>query len=57
MERHGPAKLTAALVREIRHLYATDHYSYSKLAKLFGVTIGAIGGIVTGKAWRHVEAR
>lgn len=48
------AKLTEVQVREIRELYATGEYSYSQIAKRFGVGITRIRYIIQRISWKHV---
>lgn len=52
--RHGRSKLTEDAVREIRRLYATGKFKQRDLGAMFGVHAGTIGGITTGKEWRHL---
>lgn len=49
------AKLTEVIVKEARELYAAGGYSYSGLARKYGVTAGAIYQAVTKKTWKHVK--
>lgn len=51
-ERGGHAKLTAEDVRTIRSL--RGEVTYVKLAARFGVTLGAIGHIMTSRNWRNL---
>lgn len=51
---HGLAKLTEALVLEIRQRYAVGSTSYRELAAMFGVDRTNIGCIVRGVTWPHV---
>jgi hypothetical protein len=55
--RPGPApwraKLTAAQVQTIRQQKAAGA-SYRTLARQFGVRVGTIWHIVTGRTWRHL---
>lgn len=49
------AKLTENEVREIFSLYKSKKYSQRKLAKMYGVSEGAIQGIVYRKTWKHLN--
>lgn len=51
-ERHHAAKLNPSLVRRIRA--EKSRMSYSKLSAKYGVSVGNLHRIVTGKAWSHV---
>lgn len=53
-EAHHGAKMNKESVLEIRALYATGHWSYSKLAKKFNINISAVSKIVTRKHWKHI---
>lgn len=53
-ERHGNAKLTAGLVKEIRREYAAGGIFQSALAKKYGIDQATVSGIVTRKSWAHV---
>jgi hypothetical protein len=50
--RHGAARLTDEKVEEIRRLYAFGYFQ-REIAVLFGVSKGAIQGVVTGSRWRR----
>lgn len=52
-EKHPHAKLTEADVREIRRLKGIE--TPTELAKRFRVTRGAIGFVLSGKHWPHVQ--
>jgi hypothetical protein len=54
-ERAPKAKLTEDAVREIRRRYATGSESQTTLAKAFGVSQPAIGYVVRGDSWAHVQ--
>ena len=53
-ERHGGAKLTEELVREIRERYAMGNCTQTELAGQYGVNQTLIGFIVRRVAWKHV---
>lgn len=53
-EKHGSAKLTEALVREIRRRYAAGGVSQRTLGHDVGVSRPTITMIVQRKAWSHV---
>lgn len=48
------AKLTPALVMDIRDKYATGGFTRASLARLYGVSANAIGCVVLGKTWARV---
>jgi hypothetical protein len=53
-EARPAAKLTDALVKEVRRRYAAGGVSQSDLAREYSVCRGTIAKAVTGKTWRHV---
>lgn len=52
-EGRATARLTADAVRQIRAAYATGA-SPTALAARFGVSVGAVHAVRTGRTWRHV---
>jgi DNA-binding XRE family transcriptional regulator len=52
-ECNGRAKLTQAVVDEIRRLYSAGGWTKSALAKRFGVSDVTIGNIIAGRTWKH----
>lgn len=54
-ERNRSAKLTIDQVREIRQLYASGEYSYSQLARIYGITVGTTHSLVNRNTWRCVS--
>jgi hypothetical protein len=52
-DRHGKAKLTAEMVRNIRDL--RGFHTIRELGRMFGVTHQSIQQVVSGKSWGHVE--
>jgi hypothetical protein len=53
-QRNGSAKLDPDKVREARRL-SKQSVSQSKIAERFGVTQGAIGNMLRGETWAHVQ--
>lgn len=53
-EKHKDAILTEEQVIEIRMTYADGKASQRNLAKRYGVSRGAITGILSRKSWSHV---
>lgn len=63
-ERNGQARLTDIDVAEIRHLYPLLPRSSGgvrvrkgakrQLAARYGISVGALYNVATGKAWRHL---
>ena len=53
--RHGGAKLTEDVVREIRRRYADDHQTFDALARTFGVSPQTISLVIHRRTWRHVQ--
>lgn len=53
-EDHYYSVLTEEQVKEIRTLLQ-QKVGRQKIASMYGVTTGAIKGIVEGRSWRHVE--
>ncbi len=48
------ARLTEAVVREMRTLYAGGQFSHQKLADLYGVAKSTVRRTVTRKTWIHI---
>lgn len=53
--RNGAAKLSIELVRNLRALYMTGKYSYSKLSEQTGIPISTFTGIMAGKTWNRAD--
>jgi predicted DNA-binding protein YlxM (UPF0122 family) len=53
-EKHGKVKLTETQVREIRSRYANDSIKQQQLALEYGVSRGAIEGIIRRENWKHI---
>ena len=53
-ELNGRAILTDATVREMRQLYLTGNFSYSKLALGFGVEKSTVFDVISTKHWDHL---
>ncbi|MDJ0463170.1 HNH endonuclease [Streptomyces sp. H27-C3] len=53
-ENHHHARLTEAVVLDIRRQYASGQYSQQKLAEEYGMGRASIGDIVRCHTWRHV---
>jgi ribosomal protein S9 len=53
-EKHPIVKLTETQVREIRIKYANGGITYQQLALEYGVSRGAINGIINRKSWSHI---
>jgi hypothetical protein len=53
-EAAGGAKLTAAMVIELRLLYNSKKYTYRKLGKLFGIDPKQAWNIVNRISWKHI---
>ncbi len=51
---HRNAKLTDALVREIRDRHIPGQYGYKRLAKEYGVSNHAVRNILEGITWKHL---
>ena len=52
--RHGNSKLTDAVIREIRDLYAMGGITYDEIAARFNISGSAVCLIVKRKRWSHV---
>lgn len=52
---HANAKLTDALVIEIRRLHATKRFTYAMLGAQFGMSKAVICKIVLRQMWKHVS--
>lgn len=52
-DRHGRAKLSAEIVKEIHRRHAAGE-SYRTLAKFYSVSMRAISFAVKGETWKHV---
>lgn len=55
--RHGAAKLSDAVVGEIRERYAAGGISQRALGLEYGVTNSLISMIIQGKRWKHLAGR
>lgn len=53
-ERHTQAKLTDKKVKEIREMHSRG-ITQIAIAKSIGIGRGAVGSVVRGETWRHVE--
>lgn len=53
-EKNTQAKLTEEQVMEIVKLYKTGDYSYSNLAKKYGVHVCGISNIMNGHCWGYL---
>ena len=52
--RHGRAKLTEAMVIEIRRLWATGKYTQSQIARQLGVHVQRVHSVVHRRTWTHI---
>lgn len=52
--RHREAKLTDSIVESMRQKYSTGNYSFSQLAKEYGVTRAGARFAVRGISWGHI---
>lgn len=48
------AVLNDKLAKRIRQMTSVKRFSYSEIAKRFGVSQSTVAQIATGKSWRHV---
>jgi len=53
-ERHYAAKVTDAIVAEIRRLAATNALSHDEIADRFGIARGTMTKIAGGGRWKHL---
>jgi hypothetical protein len=51
---HHGARLTEAMVRDLRTRYAAGGVTHRQLAREFGVAQGTISRAITGRLWSHV---
>lgn len=51
-ETHYSARLSADLVTRIRSEYRAGKIGYLRLARRYGVSVGAIRGVISGKNWK-----
>lgn len=51
-----PKKITEDDVKAIREQYAAGGSTYVTLSQEYGITPAAVGHIVSGRSWKHVEA-
>ncbi len=51
---NGNVKLTAAMVRHIRRLWASGRVTQKGLAETYGVSAAHINRIIKRKYWKHV---
>ena len=54
-KRERFAKVTPAIVREMRDMHAKGSWTFDALAKHFGVSIGLTHGIVKRRKWGDVK--
>jgi hypothetical protein len=54
-EGHSAAKLTEDQAREILRLRRETSLTMREIGERFGVTIGAVSGIVNGRNWPHIK--
>lgn len=54
-ERHGTAKLTIDIVRQMRHEKQTTPITYPELALKYAVSYGCVQKAVRGDTWAHVQ--
>jgi len=54
-EDHYDSRLTEKDVQEIRERYEETDITQSKLAELYGVSLGAVGKIIRRVTWAHVD--
>jgi len=50
----GRAKLTDDEVRAIRADYAAGKWTQGELAYIYGVSVGAVGAVLSGRSYTHV---
>lgn len=55
-ERNGKSKLNTEQVREIKRLIKEEKVSKRGIARLFGISPGAVFEIANGNTWKHVAA-
>lgn len=55
-ENNGNAKMTSALVTELRNRYNTEHISGTRLAAEYGLKKSAVYYALNGACWGHVVA-
>lgn len=53
-ESHANAKMTNAVVKEMRYLYSSGQLNQRELAEKFGVSQSNVSRALTGKQWAHV---
>ena len=53
--RHGMAKVTDDIVRELRRAYAAGEASQPALARRFGLRQSSVWAILHRKTWAHVQ--
>lgn len=54
-EDHVRAVVSRGDVREMRRLYASGNYTQKELGNRYGIGRQAVGKIVNGRRWKHVE--
>lgn len=52
--RHGHAKLTDDVIRQIRSLYQAREANQYQLAKRFGISQSVISEVINRKSWDHI---
>ena len=56
-EQHYRAKITEDDVRYILQLHKETGFGCRRLGKLTGISHGTIGGILSGKTWKHITQK
>lgn len=54
-EQNQNAKFTETDIRAIRQKYASGHYTFSSLGRLYGVSYNTIQNIIRKKTWKDVD--
>lgn len=49
-------KIDADAVKAIREKYAAGGVTYASLSREYGITPAAVGHIISGRSWKHVES-
>lgn len=53
--RHHNALLNEEKVKEIRDIYAAGGHTHQDMADMYGVKIGTVKDLLSGRTWKHVK--
>lgn len=54
-ENHYNASITEEQAKYILRLHKETHFGARKLSKMTNISIGAIGNLIAGRSWKHLD--